>query len=98
MHWQFSIDKNGHVYISAGGGMRCARFENGRYLAPELLPAPILVEHSAEDKYRAGGMIGPFISPEGDYLILYADADIPAFAAVDQLSGKGTGAGPNPAI
>jgi len=68
MHWQFSMDKRGDVYLSADGGIRCARFESGRYLAPELLPEPIRVEHSAEEKYRAGEL-GPFISPEGDYLI-----------------------------
>ncbi len=72
MHWQFALDKRGNVYY---GGIWRARFENGRYLAPELLPAPIHVEHSAEDKYRAGE-IGPFISPEGDYLI-YTQMRIP---------------------
>lgn len=68
MHWQFSLDKTGNVYLSADGGIRCARFENGHYLAPELLPEPVNKKHPEEDKYMAGEL-GPFISPAGDYLI-----------------------------
>ena len=71
MHWQFSMDRQGNVYLSAGGaigGIACARFENGRYQAPEKLPAPVNVPHTPEEKYRAGEL-GPFISPEGNYLI-----------------------------
>ena len=71
MHWQFSMDRHGNVYLSAGGGIggiACARFENGRYRAPEKLPAPVNVPHTPEERYRAGEL-GPFISPGGDYLI-----------------------------
>jgi hypothetical protein len=71
MHWQFSLDRHGHVYLSAGGdigGIACARFEDGRYLAPEKLPAPVNATHTPEEKYRAGE-VGPFVSPKGDYLI-----------------------------
>ena len=68
MHWQFSMDKRGDVYLNAGGGIHRARFEDGRYLPPEPLPAPIHIDHTPEEKYRAGEL-GPFISPEGDYLI-----------------------------
>jgi hypothetical protein len=68
MHWQFSMDRQGNVYLSGGGGIRCARSENGRYLAPEKLPSPVNVPHAAEEKYRAGE-VGPFISRNGDYLI-----------------------------
>ncbi|MBW1800044.1 MAG: ankyrin repeat domain-containing protein [Deltaproteobacteria bacterium] len=65
MHWQFSMDKKGNVYTSTDN-IYCARFENGQYLAPEKLPAPINSVHTV--KYR-DGEIGPFISPEGDYLL-----------------------------
>lgn len=68
MHWQFSMDRSGDIYLNSGGGICRARFEGGRYLAPEPLPAPVNLKHSEEEKYRAGE-VGPFISPEGDYLI-----------------------------
>lgn len=68
MHWQFAVDRDGNVYLSGDGGIRCARFENGRYLAPELLPAPVNLPQKPEDRYRVGH-IGPFVSPKGDYLI-----------------------------
>jgi hypothetical protein len=68
MHWQFSMDKAGNVYLSSGGGLHCARFENGRYLPPAPLPAPVNIQHAEEEKYRAGE-VGPFISSAGDYLI-----------------------------
>jgi ankyrin repeat protein len=80
MHWQFSMDKQGHVYLNADGGINCAPYENGRYLAPAPLPAPVNVPHGPEDKFRAGEL-GPFISPEGDYLIytkMRAGAPLPA--------------------
>jgi ankyrin repeat protein len=67
MHWQFSIDRVGNVYTSTDN-IFCARFEKGKYLAPERLPAPINEIHTEQDKYRAGEF-GPFISPDGDYLI-----------------------------
>lgn len=68
MHWQFSLDRQGHVYMSANGGIRRARFENGHYLQPELLPEPVNKRHPQEDKYMTGE-VGPFISPDGDFLI-----------------------------
>jgi ankyrin repeat protein len=68
MHWQFSMDRAGNVYLSSGGGILCARFENGRYLPPAPLPAPVNTPHPEEDKYRAGE-VGPFVPPAGDYLI-----------------------------
>jgi ankyrin repeat protein len=65
MHWQFSMDRKGNVYTSTDN-IYCARFENGQYLAPEKLPPPINTKHA--EQYREGE-VGPFISPEGDYLI-----------------------------
>jgi ankyrin repeat protein len=67
MHWQFSMDRAGNVYTSADN-IFCARFENGKYLAPERLPPPINENHTEKDQYRSGEF-DPFISPRGDYLI-----------------------------
>ena len=68
MHWQFSLDQKGNVYLSSEVGICRSRFEGGRYSAPEPLPAPVNKKHSENEKYMAGE-IGPFISPAGDYLI-----------------------------
>jgi ankyrin repeat protein len=68
MHWQFSMDKSGNVYLSADGGINRVRYEGGRYAPPEPLPAPVNIQHAEAERYRAGE-VGPFISPEGDYLI-----------------------------
>ncbi len=80
MHWQFSLDTAGNVYLNAGGGINCARFEAGRYFPPAPLPVPVNEPHTEEQRYRAGEL-GPFISPEGDYLIytrLRAGAPLPS--------------------
>jgi len=80
MHWQFSMDKAGNVYLSSGGGIHCARFESGCYLPPEPLPSPVNEKHTEDQRYRAGEL-GPFISPSGDYLIytkMNADAPLPS--------------------
>ena len=68
MHWQFSMDKRGHLYLNSDGGINCARRKSGRYLPPTPLPAPINEKHTEDQRYRAGEL-GPFISPSGDYLI-----------------------------
>jgi ankyrin repeat protein len=68
MHWQFALDRAGNVYLSSNGGINRVRYDNGRYAPPEPLPAPVNIPHTEEEKYRAGE-VGPFISPEGDYLI-----------------------------
>jgi ankyrin repeat protein len=91
MHWQFSIDKAGDVYLNTGPGIARARFENGAYLPPEPLPPPVNEVHTEEQKYRAGEL-GPFISPEGDYLIytrLRADAPRPSQLFISFRTGEG---------
>lgn len=67
MHWQFSMDHAGSVYLGSDN-IFCAGFVNGKYLAPKRLPAPVNELYTEKDKYRAGD-IDPFISPAGDYLI-----------------------------
>ena len=80
MHWQFSMDTRGDLYLNSDGGINCARLESGRYLPPTPLPAPINEKHTEDQRYRAGEL-GPFISPSGDYLIytkMSADAPWPS--------------------
>jgi hypothetical protein len=67
MHWQFSLDENGDVYFSSDKIYR-ARFVDGRYENPEPLPPPINQQDEAHEQYREGN-VGPFISPDGDFLI-----------------------------
>jgi ankyrin repeat protein len=87
MHWQFSMDKSGDVYLNSKGGICLARFEAGHYLVPEPLPAPVNVPHTEEEKYRVGE-VGPFISPAGDYLI-FAKFDRGARLLVSFRTGGG---------
>jgi len=62
-HWQASMDKEGNVYTS---GIYCTHYTNGKYTAREKLPAVINV---IPDTIKYAGEVGPFISPDGDYLI-----------------------------
>ncbi|UCC44418.1 MAG: ankyrin repeat domain-containing protein [Candidatus Zixiibacteriota bacterium] len=59
MHFQFSVDSEGNIY-TGGRDIYCARNTNGSYDIPEALPAPINTD---------GSEMGPFISPDGSYLI-----------------------------
>jgi ankyrin repeat protein len=67
MHWQFSLDKNGDVYFSSDKIYR-ARFVEGHYGNPEMLPPPINQKDEEQEQYREGN-VGPNISPVGDFLI-----------------------------
>ncbi|MHC1704037.1 MAG: ankyrin repeat domain-containing protein [Tenuifilaceae bacterium] len=74
MHWQFSIDRAGNVYIgsSAGGGrgmmdIYCSRFENGKYQTPVNLGAQINTDKNE---------MTPFIAPDGSYLLFQSNGDI----------------------
>jgi len=96
MHWQFSMDKSGNVYLSANGGINRVRYEGGRYAPPEPLPAPVNIQHAEAEKYRAGE-IGPFISPEGDYIIysrFMAGAPLPCQLMISFMQRDGSWSGP----
>jgi hypothetical protein len=67
MHWQFSIDKGGNVYFS-GRSILCARLIDGEYAPPKPLPSPINTAGESQKQFREG-LVGPCISPDGDYLI-----------------------------
>jgi ankyrin repeat protein len=59
MHFQFSMDNQGNIY-TGGKDIYCSHFENGHYSSPAKLPSVI----NTDDLEG-----GPFISPDGDYLI-----------------------------
>lgn len=59
MHFQFSVDSDGNIY-TGGSDIYYFRNQGGRYGAPQKLPAPINSE---------GSEMGPYISPDGSYLI-----------------------------
>lgn len=85
MHWQFSMDKSGDLYLSTDNIFR-AGFVDGSYHAPEKLPPPINSVHKV--KYRSGE-IGPGISPDGDYLI-YTKFPIGLFVTFKNEDGSWT--------
>jgi len=67
MHWQFSLDKNNNLYF--GGKLRAkensegiyfSQNENGKYTEPEII---------FERKKLKDFVIGPVISPTGDYIL-----------------------------
>lgn len=67
VHWQFSLDFEKNIYFGGElrgsgkpGGIYCSRFQNGKYLEPEL----ILGNDAFPDF-----VFGPAISPKGDYLL-----------------------------
>lgn len=74
MHWQFSVDRAGNVFFGSqapdgkgGGDIWMARFENGRYRAPENLGGPINSSKTEGD---------PFIAPDGSYLLFNREMDL----------------------
>ena len=82
-HWQFSVDRAGHVYFStsirgsSGGDIYVSRFVDGRYAKPENLgPA---VNSSAEDEF-------PRVSPDGSYLLFGRNEDI--YVSFRQKDGR----------
>lgn len=74
MHWEFSLDKAGHIYFSSqapsglgGGDIYCARFVDGKYQKPVNLGAPI---------NTPAGEATPFIAPDGSYLLFSRQYDL----------------------
>lgn len=69
LHWQFSIDREGTLYMGSGDGrILVAQKKQGQYLAP--------VEFG--DLYTNATVEGgsPFIAPDGDYLIFSREGDL----------------------
>ena len=74
MHWQFSLDRQGNLYLAsqipAGLGMSdiyCARSVGGKYEKPVNLGDPI---------NSADGENAPFIAPDGSYLLFSRQYDL----------------------
>lgn len=76
IHWQISMTNKGDVYTS-NRAIFCSRFDNGRHMTPEMLPAII---NNVPDSTQMAGTIGPLISPQGDYLIFNRFNPRPSFA------------------
>jgi Tol biopolymer transport system component len=63
-HWQMSVNRNYDLYFHAERnidkpGIYVARYRNGKYLTPEVLPEQI----------NSGSPSMPYISPDDDYII-----------------------------
>jgi len=80
-HWQFSVAANGNIYFNSGdpGGMGAgdlylSRYQNGGWLAPENLGAPVNTEY---DEFS------PFIAPDESYLIISVNGSPENLGTID---------------
>jgi ankyrin repeat protein len=93
-HWQFSVDKGYNLYFATtiegglgGGDIYRAKYENGRYLEPVNLGAPV---------NSAAGEGTPFIAADGTYLLFERDLDLFAcFRRPDGSWGEPVNLGPD---
>lgn len=93
-HWQFSVDKDYNLYFATtiegglgGGDIYRAKYENGRYLEPVNLGAPV---------NSAAGEGTPFIAADGTYLLFERDMDLFAcFRRPDGSWGEPVNLGPD---
>ncbi len=83
LHWQISMDRKGNVYTGAGH-ICCAQFENGAYHPLERLSSNINAVPDSAGPYA--GEVGPFISPDGDYLIFNRFSPPPAWSVAFLIS------------
>lgn len=60
LHWEFSVAADGSLYVPSRGDLYVSRLEDGRYLEPESLGAPI---NSDADEAM------PFIAADDSYLL-----------------------------
>lgn len=100
LHWQFAVDKDYNLYLHANvsGGLGnndlyFAKYENGRYLEPINLGAPLNTPGPEEM---------PFIAPDNSYLLFQRDFDLyVSFRGKDGSWGEPVNLGPeinSPAI
>jgi len=90
IHWQLSTDRHGNLYFGVSrrgreGEIYCARFQDGRFLAPEKL-GPEINEAGVYN-------YSPFVYPDGNTL-LFTRGQKPArlFAAFRRTDGSWTAA------
>ena len=87
-HWQFSVAANGNIYFNSGapGGMGSgdlyfSRYQDGEWMTPENLGAPINTEY---DEFS------PFIAPDESYLIISVNGSPANLGTIDlYISFKG---------
>lgn len=79
MHFQFSFDRMGDFY-TGGGDIYCSVLVDGGYKDPEKLPSII---------NSAASETGPFISPEGDYIIFSRVSPPPDYSSKSMISFRG---------
>ena len=87
-HWQFSVAANGNIYFNSGdpGGMGAgdlylSRYQDGGWLTPENLGAPVNTEY---DEFS------PFIAPDESYLIISVNGSPENLGTIDlHISFKG---------
>lgn len=60
LHWGFSVDAEGSLYVGSRGDLYVSRHVDGRYAEPESLGEP--VNSGAEESM-------PFIAPDGSFLL-----------------------------
>jgi hypothetical protein len=78
-HWQFSVGRDGAVYVSSRwkgiAGLFVSRFADGRHREPVALGPPVSA---------SGAEAMPFIAPDGRYLLFQREYDIyVSFRAAD---------------
>jgi ankyrin repeat protein len=90
-HWQFSVAANGNIYFSSTapgglgrGDLYVSRYVNGRWVAPEHLPAPLNTEFDESS---------PWVSPDERYVIAMRMADPAGLGGVDLYVSFADGAG-----
>jgi ankyrin repeat protein len=77
LYWQYSFDKNGNIYFSADDGLFRSLYSDGKYLPKEKLTDIFHPDYNG---------MGPFISPDGTYIIF--SANLPdSFGSLDLYIG-----------
>jgi ankyrin repeat protein/Tol biopolymer transport system component len=78
LYWQFSFDRNQNIYFSSDDGLFRSVYKNNKYLPIEKL------SDIFHNDYKG---MGPFISPDGSYII-FSSMDLPeTFGSMDLYIG-----------
>jgi len=78
LYWQFSFDRNQNIYYSSDDGLFRSVYKNNKYLHIEKL------SDIFHNDYKG---MGPFVSPDGSYII-FSSMDLPGtFGSMDLYIG-----------
>jgi ankyrin repeat protein len=78
LYWQFSFDKNRTIYFSGNDGLYRSVYSQGEYLQQENLTDIFHPDYKG---------MGPFIAPDGSYIV-FSSMDIPeTFGSMDLYVG-----------